>query len=197
MFEREDWAAFGTIEGLCRRAGTTQRRLASVVIRELVDNGLDVARTCEVRFDNGMVEVKDDHPEGIQGDDATVARLFSFRRPQSSTKFFRLPTRGALGNGLRVVAGAVAATHGRLWVATRGRELAIVPDLQTGDSAATLMALYDEPGTRVRLMLGHPLNLVSDDLAASHVAIGVARTWRKRFKKLRTSAHWYDRDSWH
>ena len=40
-----------------------------------------------------------------------------------STKLLRLPTRGALGNGLRVVAGAVLASDGFLIVDTRGARL--------------------------------------------------------------------------
>ena len=43
----------------------------------------------------------------------------SIRRPFISSKLLRMPTRGALGNGLRVVAGVVLASGGRLVVATR------------------------------------------------------------------------------
>jgi hypothetical protein len=52
--------------------------------------------------------VEDDGP-GIPGDPAEVARLFSILRPLVSSKLLRLPTRGALGNGLRVVVGGRAA----------------------------------------------------------------------------------------
>jgi hypothetical protein len=41
-------------------------------------------------------------------------RCFSINRPMVSTKLLRLPTRGALGNGLRVVTGAVLASGGSL-----------------------------------------------------------------------------------
>ena len=61
--------------------------------------------------------VEDDGP-GIDGTPEDIARLFSIARPMVSTKLLRLPTRGALGNGLRVVAGAVLASEGSLVVIT-------------------------------------------------------------------------------
>ena len=45
-----------------------------------------------------------------------------------STKLLRLPTRGALGNGLRVVAGAVLASDGSLVVITRNRRIELRPE---------------------------------------------------------------------
>ena len=44
-----------------------------------------------------------------------------------STKLLRLPTRGALGNGLRVVAGSVLASDGFLVVITRNRRIELTP----------------------------------------------------------------------
>src|SRR3712207_9128722 len=49
--------------------------------------------------------------DGIPGDDAEIAALFSINRPLTSSKYLRRPTRGALGNGLRVVAGARSEEH--------------------------------------------------------------------------------------
>ena len=45
-----------------------------------------------------------------------------------STKLLRLPTRGALGNGLRVVAGSVLASDGSLVVTTRGKRIGLRPE---------------------------------------------------------------------
>src|SRR5690349_223696 len=112
VFEREDWTAFRTVDGLCRKAGAAQDRLTEVVIKELVDNALDASGDCNLSLSRSMVIVQDRGP-GIPGDDEAVGRLFSIRRPLTSSKYLRLPARGALGNGLRVVAGAVAATQGK------------------------------------------------------------------------------------
>jgi hypothetical protein len=127
MFEREDWTAFRTIQGLCRKAGADQDELASVVIKELTDNGLDASGDCETFLRDGVVVVRDRGP-GIEGDDETIGRLFSIRRPLISSKLLRMPTRGALGNGLRVVVGAVVATEGKLFVTTRGRIVSARPN---------------------------------------------------------------------
>lgn len=92
-FQREDWALFRTIEGLQQRAGVPKSKLRRLVLKELVDNGLDTGARVRV----GEVErgyfVEDDGG-GIDPDE--VARLFSIARPMMSTKLWRLPTRGAL-----------------------------------------------------------------------------------------------------
>ena len=44
-----------------------------------------------------------------------------------SSKLLRLPQRGALGNGLRVVAGAVLASAGSLVVITRNKRIELRP----------------------------------------------------------------------
>jgi hypothetical protein len=92
-FQREDWALFRTIEGLQQRAGVPKSKLRRLVLKELVDNGLDTGARVRV----GEVErgyfVEDDGG-GIDPDE--VARLFSIARPMISTKLWRLPTRGAL-----------------------------------------------------------------------------------------------------
>jgi hypothetical protein len=50
---------------------------------------------------------REDDGTGIRGTDEELAELFSIRRPLRSSKHLRLPTRGALGNGLRLVAGVI------------------------------------------------------------------------------------------
>ena len=74
---------------------------------------MPAARCASGQLEDGGWYVEDDGP-GIAGEPADIARLFSIRRPLVSSKLLRLPTRGALGNGLRVVAGAVLASGGRL-----------------------------------------------------------------------------------
>src|SRR5262245_43791860 len=114
-FEREDWTAFRSLDGLCRKAGVAQDELAQVGVKGLVDNALDASGDCDLSLVESVVIVQDCGP-GIPVDDAEIARLFSMSRPLTSSKSFRLPTRGALGNGLRVAVGAVAVTGGKLFV---------------------------------------------------------------------------------
>jgi hypothetical protein len=56
-----------------------------------------------------------------------IAGLFSIRRPLRSSKLIRLPQRGQLGNGLRVVAGAVLCSEGSLVVITRNPRIVLRP----------------------------------------------------------------------
>ena len=195
MFEKPDWAAFRTMAGLCRRAGTTQHKLAEVVIKELVDNALDSAGDCELTISEGVVVVQD-RGQGIEGDDEEIARLFSIGRPLTSSKYFRLPTRGALGNGLRVVVGAVVATGGKLFVSTKGCRLEIVADPSTGESRAIHAGPYGNQGTRIEIELGKPLELTPADMNLGEIAIVAARAQRKKYKG-KTSPGWYDTDSFH
>src|SRR6516162_3333548 len=103
-FEREDWALFCTIEGLQQKAGVPKNKLSRLVIKELADNALDEGGQARVgKLPKGGYFVEDGGG-GIDGAPADIARLFSISRPLVSSKLLRLPTRGALGNGLRVVA---------------------------------------------------------------------------------------------
>ena len=105
-----------------------------------MDNGLDADVSCQV----GMLEYKDyivhNTKPGLPGDDRRVADRFSVSRPLTSTKLKRLPTRGALGNGLRVVAGAVLASEGALAVHTHGRSLRLTP-LDDGTTAFEIFGI--------------------------------------------------------
>lgn len=152
MFEREDWELFRTIEGLCSRAGVSRDKIAMLVAKELTDNALDTGMSCKVGLlDGGAGFFVQDDGSGL--DPTQVADLFSIKRPMRSTKLLRLPTRGALGNGLRVVAGAVLATGGSLKVYTRGQALNLVP-CPDGSTTVEVIGTYNGEGTRVEVHLG-------------------------------------------
>jgi hypothetical protein len=127
-----------------------------------MDNALDENESCEVDLldDNAGFFVQDNGP-GI--DPAQVADLFSIKRPLRSTKLLRLPSRGALGNGLRVVASAVLATGGTLRVCTRGQIMNLVPG-SDGTTMVDVIGNYDGKGTRVEVHLGldaGPINSIT------------------------------------
>jgi hypothetical protein len=160
-----------------------------------VDNALDEARGCVLSLWDGVATVED-KGAGIDGDDAEIARIFSMDRPQISSKYLRLPTRGALGNGLRVVVGAVAATDGMLIVTTRGRSLRIIPDRATGTSRVERVEGEPCEGTRIELRLGHQLRLASSALEMGQTAIAAAQGANSPYRG-KTSPHWYDAESFH
>jgi hypothetical protein len=194
MFSREDWELFRSLSTLAQKAGVSRDRLGAVVAKELVDNALDAVEGCadaEVRI--GLLEEDTFYVEdsGAGIDPASLAELFSIRRPLTTSKLLRLPTRGALGNGLRVVAGAVLASGGALMVSTRGETIQLIPQ-DTGETIAVPIGTYGGGiGTRVEVRLGADLlNSRSLDLAERALALRHGDTY-----KGKTSPHWYDSDA--
>ena len=116
LFERSDWRLFTDPRTLPQKAGCEPDQIGRVILKELVDNALDTgaAEVC-LDGDDASCVVSDNGP-GLDRD--TVLRVFTVNRPLVSSKLQRLPTRGMLGNGLRVVMGGVAAYGGTITVTT-------------------------------------------------------------------------------
>lgn len=189
-FEREDWTSFRTVEGLQQKAGVARGLLRRLVLKELADNGLDAGADVTVgRLVGGGYFVEDDGP-GIGGPPDDIARILSVNRPMVSSKLVRLPTRGALGNGLRVVTGAVLASNGSLTVITRNRRMTLRPET-TGMTTVVEVTDVDHPvGTRIEISLGHTIEADDLDLAWAEAACetgAVGTTYEGE-----TSPLWYD-----
>ena len=151
LFEREDWKLFRTMETLSQKAGVSKQKLPMLVCKELADNALDLCGDCEIGFEGNFFYVKD-RGGGLDPE------LFSISRPLKSSKYLRLPTRGALGNGLRVVAGAVVASGGELYVFTRGQKYKIHWQ-NDGTVIPECLGDYPEEGTKISFTLGEiPIN---------------------------------------
>jgi hypothetical protein len=195
LFEREDWTLFRSLTHLPQKAGVPLLWLPQLVAKEMADNALDAGGACRVGLLDGGANgfyVEDDGP-GIPGDDAEVARLFSIRRPLASSKLVRLPTRGALGNGLRVVAGVVLASRGSLTVATQGRTLRLTPR-DDGETGHEVIGPAPAKGTRVEVRFGRPFAIDADDLELAEDAIGMAAAAGPAYRG-KSSVHWYDADA--
>jgi hypothetical protein len=96
----------------------------------------------------------EDNGPGLGGTPEEIGALFSIRRPIRSSKLLRLPQRGALGNGLRVVAGAVLASEDSLTVVTRNRRIMLQPRAD-GHTEVVKVAAADRPnGTRIEIGFG-------------------------------------------
>jgi hypothetical protein len=195
MFERDDWTLLLDPATLPQRAGCQPKELGRMVLKELVDNALDTGAT--VTLDRADPEnmiaytLADDGP-GI--DPRKVPRLFAVNRSLSS-KLKRLPLRGMLGHGLRVVMGAVAAHGGRISVASRGHRLTLGVDRGTGMTEV----LQDEPippasGTTITIALPRPaFNGTEADPAKQTIA--VAREGQQYAGP--SLPRWYSADSLH
>ena len=158
-FEREDWTLFRTIDGLQQTAGVPKDQLprlgAQGAGRQRPRHRCARSRSTRCPRRRGYF-VEDDGP-GIDGTPEDIARLFSINRPMISTKLLRLPTRGALGNGLRVVAGAVLASAGTLIVITRNRRIELRPERDGTTTVVSVKTVKFPVGTRVEISFGPAL----------------------------------------
>jgi hypothetical protein len=189
-FEREDWSLFRTVEGLQQRAGVPKDKLTRLVLKELIDNGLDEGAEVRIgQLPRGGYFVEDDG-RGIGGTPEEIAALFSINRPMVSTKLLRLPTRGALGNGLRVVAGAVLASEGSLTVITRDRRIVLRPERDGTTTVVSVKTVKHPVGTRVEVSLGPAIPC---DARAQYWAMEACRLARTGQTYVgRASPWWYD-----
>jgi hypothetical protein len=150
LFERADWRLFIDPHTLPQKAGCDANQIERALLKELVDNALDEnAGNVTVGGDVFHAIVRDTGP-GI--DPAQITTLFAVNRPLLSSKLKRLPTRGMLGNGLRVVMGAVAAFRGKIAVTTRAIRYELVTNITTGDTEIiTEEPVEDTIGTTVEV----------------------------------------------
>jgi Histidine kinase-, DNA gyrase B-, and HSP90-like ATPase len=122
-FVRRDWALFLDPYRLPQKAGCRSDQMRALALKELVDNGLDHAANVTLdQIDNDTWSVADDGPGMDRG---RIATLFAVDRPLTSTKLLRRPTRGAVGNGLRV---GDRRCHGVWWITARREPGAAVRD---------------------------------------------------------------------
>lgn len=188
-FRREDWHMFRSINGLPQKAGVPLRWMRRLVLKELVDNALDAGRNVTMQQEDETYIIEDDGP-GIDGGPEYIAQLFSIARPLMSSKMWRLPTRGALGNGLRVAVGAVLVSHGTLIVTTRNQRHVLTPRDDGATSVDTMPAMMPT-GTRIEIRFGSALPrdpfATSWGLRAIAAAVGDSYTGK-------SSPFWYDPD---
>jgi hypothetical protein len=194
MFEREDWNSFRTVEGLQQKAGVAASKLRRLVLKELTDNALDTGAKARIgQLPGGGYYVEDDG-SGIEGEPETIARLFSIARPMVSSKLRRLPLRGALGNGLRVVAGSVLASEGFLVVTTGNRRIELRPE-RDGSTTVVGVTPVDHPvGTRIEIGFGPAIPKDANALNWATVATQMARGQAFTGK---SSPWWYDAPQFH
>jgi Histidine kinase-, DNA gyrase B-, and HSP90-like ATPase len=172
LYERPDWRLFIDKRTLPQKAGCEPAQIGRVVLKELVDNALDAdAGVVTLAGNATSCTVRDDGPGIVPFE---VPRLFTVNRPLLSSKLKRLPTRGMLGNGLRVVMGAVAAYGGSISVTTRGRRCELVIDTVTGVTEVTSTAAADRDGVAVEVAFPCPM-FSKDDYAFAEEAIDLAQ----------------------
>jgi hypothetical protein len=197
MAEREDWTLFRSVDGLTQKAGVAASLLRRLVLKEIADNGLDVGGKVKVgQIAANKYFVEDDGP-GLDGTPEEIAALFSIRRPMRSSKLLRLPQRGALGNGLRVVAGAVLASEGSLSVITRNQRIRLHPESDGSTTVVEVTAVKMPTGTSIEIGFGKALPADPLTLDWAERAIRLAGSLNGRTYDGRTSPFWYDAIQFH
>jgi hypothetical protein len=107
----------------------------------------------------------------------------------------RLSTRGALGNGLRVVAGAVLASSGSLVVTTHNQRITLRPERDGTTTVVSAKPVKRSVGTRIEITLGAALPDDEKALVWARIACRLAghgETYRGK-----SSPHWYDPAQFH
>jgi DNA topoisomerase VI subunit B len=198
--QRADTALFGTLPGLQMQAGVPIRLLPRLALKEAADNAADAA---DRAGRPGQVSIEPaggynrylvtDQGDGIAGTPEELAALFAIGRPMISSKFWRLPSRGQLGNGLRILVGCIAATRGTLEITTRDRRTLLRP-LATGRTEIVATDEVNHPvGTRLVIEFGY--DAPHDDNAIFWGATTVAIAQRADAPYARrASPRWFDID---
>jgi hypothetical protein len=133
-----------------------------------------------------------DQGRGFPDTPEELAMRFSLDKAMASTKQWRMPTRGCVGNGLRVIVGSVVGS-GRIIVKTRNQQVTLRPRLD-GTTAVEDVQVIDWPvGTAVTIEVSSKYPHRSDTLDWAELAIILARNSGPAFSR-NPSAWWYDRD---
>ena len=174
-------------------------KLRRLALKELADNGLDAADAAGRR---GGVAIRklsahqyqiEDQGDGLVGTPEQLAALFSLFRPMISGKFWRLPSRGALGNGLRIIVGCIVATGGTIEITSRDRRILLRP-AKSGLTEIVAVAKAEHPtGTRIVVTFGPDLPEDPDDLSWARNAISLSRVAGPPYARG-ASPHWFDLD---
>jgi hypothetical protein len=197
MFNTPDWKGFLNSDQIGRLAGAGYEDLVALIFKELGDNALDTTGDCRYDWihdpDNKIIGgfVEDDGP-GIPGKTPKqIADFFSVSRPLRSSKKIREPTRGALGNGLRVVTGAVYVLKGHLVVETAGYRMKIALDERDGIARPEGIQVSQRKGTRIEFYM----NGIGYRHQTRWIEQALVMATGSSYYKGTSSPFWYDTDS--
>ena len=196
---RPDTALLATLQGLQMQSGVPIHHLRRLALKELADNALDAAdaagRPGQVRIERitDQVYAVEDQGNGLPGNQDEIVNLFSLGREMISRKFWRLPSRGCLGNGLRIIVGTVAATGGTIEITTLNQRMLIRP-LKSGKTEIVSTDTVEYPiGTRLVVTFGRELHLDEADISWAQTAITLAQKAGPTYLRA-ANPRWFDSD---
>jgi DNA topoisomerase VI subunit B len=199
LFSREDWSLYCSLATLSQKSGVPARELPWLVVKEFADNALDAADAAgrhgavEISVDQGNLIVAD---QGVGIPDATperIAGLFRVARPMLSSKLLRRPTRGAVGNGLRVCLGYLTSTRGKLIIETGSIRVELEPEVDGTSTITGTSTIEPRQGLCLTAVAGDAL-FTKEHLSWAEDAIELARQSGAPAFSGRPSPHWLDLD---
>jgi hypothetical protein len=196
-FARNDWAIY--ISNLPQRAGVPTQYIRKLLLKELADNGLD--EMDQVGHPGMVTIVQDaehtytvtDSGRGFDDTPEELAYRFSIAKAMVSSKQWRKPTRGCVGNGLRVIVGAVASGGGRIIVKTRDRQVTLRPRIDGITTIEDIQKIDWPVGTAITVEIDPAYPASGDTLEWAQLAIQLARNSDKPFLR-KPSPWWFDAD---
>ena len=196
-FTRHDWSIY--VSNLPQRAGVSFSRIRALVLKELVDNALDetdrVGRFGEVTLtqESEHTYTVTDRGRGFSDSPDEIAHRFSIAKGMVSSKQWRKPARGCVGNGLRVIVGAVVSGGGRIIVRTRNQAVTLRPRLD-GTTAVDEVTPIDWPtGAAITVEIDPKYPAAPVTVEWAQLAITLARQSGPAFTR-KPLPSWYDAD---
>jgi hypothetical protein len=197
-FTRHDWSIY--LSNLPQRAGVPIGRIRALVLKELVDNGLDEMDRCgqpgqvTCTQDGEHIYTVTDQGRGFPDSPEELARRFSIAKAMVSSKQWRKPTRGCVGNGLRVIVGAVASGGGTIVVKTRNNEIKLRPRLDGTTAVEDVRAIDWPTGTAITIEIDRSYHAgYGDPLSWAQIAIMLAQASGPAFSR-KPNPLWFDTD---
>jgi hypothetical protein len=178
FFVASDYRDYLDLGTLPRKAGCSPQDLPCVVFKEAADNACDAGRNISLGDwtdpkGNSGVYIKNDGP-GL--DPEPVLLIYSPNRGRFSSKHIRRISRGLLGNGGRVIGGAVAASGGTLMIESRGLRFWLEMDFATGQYfIRNKESIPLEPGVTLYIALGPALALLPHHSGLAQKTIRLSR----------------------
>jgi len=196
-FTRADWSIY--ISNLPQRAGVPIDSIRGLVLKELVDNALDemdrVGHPGQVTLtqDGEHTYTVTDQGRGFADSPQDLACRFSFAKPMVSSKQWRRPTRGCVGNGLRVIVASVASGDGRIIIKTRNQAVTLRPRLDGTTAIEEVTAIEWPTGTAVTIQIDPSYHAHEGTGAWAKLAISLAQNSGAAFNR-KPHPLWFDAD---
>jgi hypothetical protein len=196
-FTRHDWSIY--ISNLSQRAGVPLGYIRALVLKELVDNALDemdrVGRPGRVTVseDAEHTYTVTDEGRGFGDTPEELAYRFSIAKAMVSSKQWRKPTRGCVGNGLRVIVGSVVSGGGRIIVKTRNQQITLCPRLDGTTAVEDIQPIEWPTGSAVTIEIDRSYFANNSTLAWAELAIQLAQNSGEPFNR-KPAPLWFDVD---